>query len=59
MDINEKSVQINVDVDIVTARQEGRALASRLGFSSSEQVLIATQFQKPHGIYFSMREVAP
>jgi serine/threonine-protein kinase RsbT len=42
MDVNERSVQINVDVDIVTARQEGRALAARLGFSSSEQVLIAT-----------------
>jgi serine/threonine-protein kinase RsbT len=42
MDAKEKSVQINVDMDIVTARQEGRALAARLGFSSSEQVLIAT-----------------
>ena len=42
MDANERSVQINVDMDIVTARQEGRALAARLGFSSSEQVLIAT-----------------
>jgi serine/threonine-protein kinase RsbT len=42
MDVNEKLVQINVDIDIVTARQEGRALAARLGFSSSEQVLIAT-----------------
>lgn len=43
MDVNNsKVVQINVDVDIVTARQEGRSLASQLGFSSSEQVLIAT-----------------
>jgi serine/threonine-protein kinase RsbT len=42
MDANEKVVQINHDSDIVTARQEGRALAARLGFSSSEQVLIAT-----------------
>jgi serine/threonine-protein kinase RsbT len=42
MNVNEKSVQINHDSDIVTARQEGRALAAQLGFSSSEQVLIAT-----------------
>jgi serine/threonine-protein kinase RsbT len=37
-----KSVQINLDMDIVTARQEGRNLAAAIGFSSSEQVLIAT-----------------
>jgi serine/threonine-protein kinase RsbT len=42
MDVNEKLVEINVDIDIVTARQEGRLLASQVGFSSSEQVLIAT-----------------
>jgi serine/threonine-protein kinase RsbT len=42
MDVNVKQVQINVDIDIVTARQEGRSLAAHLGFSSSEQVLIAT-----------------
>jgi len=42
MDVNDKLVQINVDTDIVTARQEGRSLAAQLGFSSSEQVLIAT-----------------
>lgn len=42
MDVNEKRVEINVDIDIVTARQEGRFLAAQLGFSSSEQVLIAT-----------------
>ena len=42
MDVNGKLVQINVDIDIVTARQEGRTLASQLGFSSSEQVFIAT-----------------
>jgi serine/threonine-protein kinase RsbT len=29
-------------VDIVTARQEGRTLAAAMGFSSSEQILIAT-----------------
>lgn len=38
----ETVVHIHVDTDIVTARQEGRALAARLGFSGSEQVLIAT-----------------
>lgn len=41
-DVIEKVVHIHVDTDIVTARQEGRALAARLGFSNSEQVLIAT-----------------
>lgn len=35
-------VLIKVDADIVTARQEGRALANQIGFSGSEQVLIAT-----------------
>ncbi len=42
MDASVKVVYINVDIDIVTARQEGRALAAQLGFSSSDQVLIAT-----------------
>lgn len=42
MNASEKLVHIRVDTDIVTARQEGRALAAQLGFSSSEQVLIAT-----------------
>jgi serine/threonine-protein kinase RsbT len=42
MDGNISTVKINVDTDIVTARQEGRAVAMQLGFSSSEQVLIAT-----------------
>ncbi len=42
MDVNGRLIQINVDIDIVTARQEGRALAAQLGFSSSEQVFIAT-----------------
>lgn len=35
-------VPIRSDVDIVMARQEGRALASLLGFSSTEATLIAT-----------------
>lgn len=39
---NERAVLIRVDADIVTARQEGRALAGQLGFSGSDQVLIAT-----------------
>lgn len=39
---NEVTIPIKVDADIVTARQEGRALANRIGFSSSDQVLIAT-----------------
>ena len=39
---SEKVVQINVDTDIVVARQEGRALAAHLGLSVSEQVFVAT-----------------
>ena len=35
-------VAIRHDGDIVAARQEGRALAARLGFSSGEQVFVAT-----------------
>ena len=35
-------VPIGSDVDIVSARQKGRELASNLGFSSSELALIAT-----------------
>lgn len=33
---------IKSDTDIVAARQEGRALASLLGFSSTEATLVAT-----------------
>jgi serine/threonine-protein kinase RsbT len=35
-------VPISSDADIVTARQQGRALASQLGFSSTDLTLIAT-----------------
>ena len=38
----ETVVPIKVDSDIVAARQQGRALASRVGFSSGEATLIAT-----------------
>src|SRR5437879_11064445 len=41
--VTEETVMpIRVDSDIVTARQLGRALASRVGFSSGEATLIAT-----------------
>ena len=36
------SVPIERELDIVTARQKGRELAAGLGFSSSEQTLLAT-----------------
>ena len=36
------TVPIRSDSDIVTARQQGRALASQIGFSSTEATLIAT-----------------
>jgi serine/threonine-protein kinase RsbT len=39
---NEIQVPINSDQDIVVARQEGRSLALRLGFSSGDATLIAT-----------------
>ena len=39
---SEVRVPIHRDRDIVAARQEGRALASLLGFSSSEATLVAT-----------------
>lgn len=35
-------VPISVDLDIVAARQKGRAMAAELGFSASELTLIAT-----------------
>lgn len=39
---DELRVPISSDADVVTARQEGRALAAPLGFSTSELTLIAT-----------------
>ena len=39
---NDSHVAINSAVDIVTARQKGRALAQKLGFDGSDLTLIAT-----------------
>jgi serine/threonine-protein kinase RsbT len=39
---DEKSIPIGSDVDIVVARQEGRALALRVGFSGADLTIIAT-----------------
>jgi serine/threonine-protein kinase RsbT len=39
---NELRVDIGSDRDVLTARAEGRALAARLGFSSTDLTLIAT-----------------
>lgn len=39
---NELRISIVSEVDIVTARQRGRALAAELGFAGSDQALIAT-----------------
>jgi len=41
-DINEIRVRVESDTDIVAARQKGRALAVRLGFSSGEATMVAT-----------------
>ena len=38
----ERRISIISDADIVTARQQGRALAEQLGFSGSELTIIAT-----------------
>jgi serine/threonine-protein kinase RsbT len=40
--VSDLHIPIITEVDIVTARQRGRALAVELGFPSSEQALIAT-----------------
>jgi serine/threonine-protein kinase RsbT len=39
---DETRVPINSEIDIISARQKGRALAEQIGFSSSEQAVIAT-----------------
>lgn len=39
---NENRVRVASEMDIVVARQKGRALATQLGFSSSDQAAIAT-----------------
>ena|SRR5579864_7689699 len=39
---HETHVAINSDADIVAARQRGRTMAKELGFSTSDQALIAT-----------------
>lgn len=38
----ETRVPVTRDVDVVAARQEGRALAERLGLSTSAQTMVAT-----------------
>lgn len=40
--LEEVQVPINNEIDVVAARQQGRQLGSKLGFSSSELTLIAT-----------------
>lgn len=42
MPVREFHVAINSDQDIVLARQKGRAMASELGFSSSDATFIST-----------------
>ena len=41
-DTEEFRVPVQSDTDVVAARQQGRALAVRLGFSSSEATIVAT-----------------
>jgi serine/threonine-protein kinase RsbT len=39
---DEECISIDSEIDIVTARQKGREMAARMGFSSTELTLIAT-----------------
>ena len=39
---DETRIPINSDADIVTARQQGRALASEIGFSGTDLTIVAT-----------------
>src|SRR5262245_42093154 len=41
-DVDEVRVPVESDTDIVTARQKGRALATRLGFTSGDATIVAT-----------------
>jgi serine/threonine-protein kinase RsbT len=41
-DIEEVRVPVQSDTDVIVARQQGRALAARLGFSSSDATIVAT-----------------
>jgi len=40
--VSEKRIAIEREVDIIAARQAGRQLAGQLGFSTTDQTLIAT-----------------
>ena len=40
--MNERSVEINVEGDIVVARSAGRELARESGFGSADQTRLAT-----------------
>jgi serine/threonine-protein kinase RsbT len=42
LDVDEVRVPVESDTDIVTARQKGRALATRLGSSSGDATIVAT-----------------
>ena len=43
---DEIRIPVKSDVDVVAARQKGRELAGSLGFSSGDQVLIATSISE-------------
>jgi serine/threonine-protein kinase RsbT len=43
---NEERVPISSDVDIVIARQKGRALAAQIGFSGADATLVATSISE-------------
>ena len=40
--MSDVTIQIEREIDIIAARQAGRQLAGQLGFSSTDQTLIAT-----------------
>jgi len=43
---NEERVPISSDVDIVIARQKGRAMAAQIGFSGADATLVATSISE-------------
>ena len=42
LELTETSIHLERELDIVTARQKGRELAASMGFSSTDQTLLAT-----------------
>ena len=61
--VDEIRIPVESDQDIVAARQKGRALAARLGFSSSDATMVATAIselaQEYRALRYSWRDLLP